>query len=123
MTWIQTLSIAVASAADGTGTSYSEVVEGFVEMVKVTLGTLDTGAADLTITDEETGAAIVTMTNITDGMTVHPRAATHDVAGAAALYAAGGAAVNDKIPVNGRIKVVVAQGGATKAGSIKVQLS
>lgn len=122
MSWIQTLSIAATTAADGSAAAYSEVVEGLIEMVKVTLGTWDAGV-DLTLTDEETGAAIVTLTNATDGQTVRPRAATHDVAGAAALYAAGGVAVLDKIPVNGRIKLVVAQGGNVKAGSVKIQLS
>lgn len=121
--YIQTIAIPIESDAAGDGTAYSEVVQGLVEMVKVTLGTLANGAADLTITDEATGAAIVTLTNITDGLTVRPRGATHDVAGAAALYAAAGTAVLDKIPVNGRIKVVVAQGGNAKAGSVAVQLS
>ncbi len=123
MSWIQTLSIALTTDGDGNGTAYSEVAEGFVEMVKLTLGTLASGAVDITLTDEETGAAIVTITNGTDGLTVRPRAATHDVAGAAALYAASGQAVNDKIPVNGRIKAAIAQGGASKAGSLKIQLS
>jgi hypothetical protein len=123
MSWVQTVRIAVASDADGNGAAYSDVVEGFVELVKVTLGTLVSGQADLTITDEETGAPIVTLTNVTDGLEVRPRGPTHDLAGAAALFAAGGAAVNEKVCVNGRIKVVVAQGGASKAGSVAIMLS
>jgi hypothetical protein len=46
-----------------------------------------------------------------------PRQATHSTAGAAALYAAAGTAVNDKIALaNDRIKIVIASGGNTKTG-------
>lgn len=121
--FIQTLSIAATTAADGTATAYSDVVQGQVEMVKVVLGGWDTGAVDLVLTDEKTGAPIVTITNATDGLVVRPRGATHDVSGAAALYAAAGQPVNEKIAVNGRIKMVVAQGGNAKAGSVWVMLS
>lgn len=121
--FIQTLSIASTTAADGTATAYSDVVQGYVEAVKVVLGGWANGAVDLVLTDEKTGAPIVTITNATDELVVRPRGATHDVAGAAALYAAAGQAVNEKIAVNGRIKLAVAQGGDTKAGSVWVMLS
>lgn len=123
MAYIQTVTVPLTTIADGSATAYSAVVQGFVEMVRVTLGTLDTGAVDIVLTDELTGAPIVTLTNATDGLTVRPRGATHDVAGAAYLYAAGGVAVADKIAVNGRIKAVVAQGGNTHAGSVAIMVS
>lgn len=121
--YIQTITIPATTAADGSATAYSPVVQGLVEMVKVTLGTWTSGAVDITLTDEVTGAPIVTLTNATDGLTVRPRGATHDVAGAAYLYAAGGVAVADKIAVNGRIKMVIAGGGNVLAGSVFIQLS
>ncbi len=123
MAYIQTVTIPATTAADGSATAYSAVVQGLVEMVKVTLGTWSSGAVDITLTDELTGAPIVTLTNATDGLTVRPRGATHDVAGAAYLYAAGGVAVADKIAVNGRIKMVIAQGGNALTGSVTIQLS
>lgn len=112
------------TAADGTGTFYSDYVGAagaHVEALKFAIGTLSAGA-DLTITDEDTGLPIVTWTNPADGAVVYPRAATHDVTGAASLYAAGGAAVNAPIPVTGRVKVVVAQGGNAKSGTLTVVL-
>lgn len=82
---------------------------------------LDTGA-DLTITAEGSGLAIATLTNIgTSAVQWAPRQATHSTAGAAALYAAAGTAVNDRIGIaDERIKVVVAQGGASKTGVLYI---
>jgi hypothetical protein len=82
---------------------------------------LDTNA-DLVITGEDSGLPVVTLTNI--GLAAAgwaPRLATHDVAGAAALYAAGGVAVLEKIAIaNERLKVVVAQGGNVKTGTLSI---
>ena len=82
---------------------------------------LDTGA-DLTITGEVSGLPIATLSNIgLSAVTWAPRQATHSTAGAAALYAAAGQAVNDPIAIAGeRIKVVVAQGGVSKTGTLYV---
>lgn len=123
MSYITPVTISLgATESDGSGTFYSEHVTGFIEALKFTLGTLTSGA-DLTITDESSGLPIVTWTNPANGAVVYPRAALHDTAGAAALHAAGGTALLGKIPVSGRIKVVVADGGNAKTGSLKVVIS
>ena len=82
---------------------------------------LDTGA-DLTVTGEGSGLVLATLTDIgTSAVQWAPRQATHSTAGAASLYAAGGTAVTDRIGIaNERIKVVVAQGGATKTSTLHV---
>jgi hypothetical protein len=82
---------------------------------------LATGA-DLTITLEGSGLTVATLTDIgTSATQWAPRQATHTVAGAASLYAAAGTAVNDRIGVVAeRIKVVVAQGGASKTGTLYI---
>lgn len=111
--------------ASGAATVYSDrVATGEVRQIRyVPDGStpLDTGA-DLTITGEVSGLAIATLTNIgTSAVQWAPRQATSDVSGAASLYAAAGAAVNDRIAIAGeRIKVVVAQGGTSKTGTLYI---
>lgn len=82
---------------------------------------LDTGA-DLVITGEASGVAIATLSNIgTSTVSWAPRQPTHSTAGAASLFAAAGQAVNDHIALGGeRIKVVVAQGGNAKTGTLSI---
>lgn len=56
--------------------------------------------------------AILSIANAaTDGWW-YPRAATHSTAGAAALYAGGGTAVNDLLPIADTVKVTIAQADA-----------
>lgn len=83
-----------------------------------TPGTLDTGA-DLTITGEDTGIPILTITNAGTSVKYwYPRALLNAVADGA-----DGAAASEIIPISSeRIKVVVAQGGNAKAGSIEALL-
>ena len=79
---------------------------------------------DFTITVESTGQALVSATDANASATYTPRQATQSTAAAAALYAAGGTAVNDQIAlVNDRIKIVVAQGGAAKVGTFTAILN
>jgi hypothetical protein len=87
---------------------------------------LDTGA-DLTITEDATGAAILIAANIgTTAVEWNPRPPTHAQGdGAALLYAGAGQPVGSAngAPVfQSRIKVVVAQGGNTKLGTLYVWL-
>lgn len=113
----------VATIADGSGTGYTPAVSGFVRTIRyVKDGTTPYAAGvDVTITAEISGAAIATLTNLDATGTYQPRVATHDTVGAAALYAAGGTAVNDLIPVaQERIKIVIAAGGDTKTGRFHV---
>jgi hypothetical protein len=52
---------------------------------------------------------------------VYPRAPTHSQAGAASLYAAGGTAVQSPIGLaSDRVKIALAQGGATKTGAFHI---
>lgn len=110
------------TASDGSFTGYFPVVSGLLQsLVYVPDGTspLDTGG-DFVITDDFTGKPIVTITNIgTSLRSINPREATHAVADAsAAVYATDGPGVLVPIAVAGRIKVVIASGGATKSGKL-----
>jgi hypothetical protein len=123
--FIERLSLTLTVNASGDATVYSDKpVDGRVLQLRYVPDAtvpLDIGA-DLTITGEDTGVAIATLTNIgTSGLTVVPRQATHTTAGAAALYAAAGVAVLEAVYVAGeRLKVVVAQGGTSKTGTLHV---
>lgn len=119
----QVVSITVNSSGDGTGYTSLPCV-GFVQAIRyIPDGTspYDTGV-DFTITARASGLAILTVTNAgTSAATYYPRAATASVANAAALYAAAGTAVNDRIPVaDEQIKIVVAQGGNATTGAFHV---
>lgn len=127
MSFIKRLTVAVLTDADGAFTGYTEVAQGQVEQIRYVphaTTPLDTGA-DATMTGEASEVGIFTKSNIgTSAFTLAPRQATHDTAGVAALFAAGGAAVNEKVVVGQeRIKLVVAQGGNVKAGTFYVYVS
>lgn len=102
---------------DGSGdvTAYAgSVIRGKVVMVKYVPGTLATGA-DLTVTGETTGVPILTKANAgTSTVWFFPKAlASKNSDGANATDAFA-----DLYVYKERIKIVVAQGGASKQGSI-----
>jgi hypothetical protein len=116
--------VSITVDASGNGTGYTPVVSGFVRAIRyVPDGTSPyaTGV-DVTVTGDVSGVAIVTVTNAgTSAIDVYPRAAVATVANAAALYAAGGVAVLDLIPVAAeRIKIALAQAGNTTVGKFHV---
>ena len=117
MSYAERHSITVVTASDGSATAYSPVVTGKVSQIRYVKTDYSTGV-DFTITAEATGETIWTQVNVDASVTIAPRQATHSTAGVAALYAAAGTAVNDKIALsNDRVKIVIAAGGATKTGT------
>ncbi len=120
--YTQSFVVPIAVDASGNQTTYSNVVNGSILSISYVVdGTnpLATGA-DLTITGETSGIPIITITDIgTSSVSYAPRMATCDTVGAALLYAAAGKPVTDRITLAGeRIKVVVAQGGTSKVGTL-----
>jgi hypothetical protein len=74
-------------------------------------------AATCDVTVATAGAAhpamtVLSIANAATNGWWYPRAATHSTAGAAALYAGGGAAVNDRVAIADKIKVTIAQADA-----------
>jgi hypothetical protein len=121
--------IKVDVLTDGSGNfSYTTMpVTGVIEHVRYTpdaSAPLDTGA-DLDIVGGRSGIVVANHDDIgTSAFTRAYRQATHGVTGAAALYAAGGTAVNDKIAIAGEVlTLTIAQGGAAKAGVFEIVLS
>lgn len=114
----QRLSVAITTDASGDGTGYSDHIPyGLLNQIRYVKTDFADGV-DFTITAEATGETLWAESNVNASATRAPRQATHGTDGAAALYAAAGEAVRDKIAiVNDRIKVVVAQGGNAKSGT------
>lgn len=112
--------VTVTTAADGTATAYTPRLSGKLCAVHYVKTDFADGV-DFTITSEATGQSLWTDTNINASEIVQPRAPTHDQSGAALLYAAGGAAVADRIALgNDRVKIVIAQGGNAKVGTFHI---
>ena len=121
MSYAQRLAaITVTTAADGSATAYSEVCTGKLSQIRYVKTDFDNGST-FTITSEATGETLWTETGVNASATRAPRQATHSTAGVAALYAAAGTAVNDKIALAvDRIKIVIAAGGNAKIGTFHV---
>lgn len=117
---IRKFTVPVTTAAGGGATAYSPYLSGYIESIQyVKTDYADT--VDFTITADETGEGIWSQSNVTASATVRPRAATHSTAGVASVYASGGTAVNDRIALGrDRVKIVLAEGGATKSGTFVI---
>lgn len=122
MSYAQRVAVTVTTAADGSATAYSDVLTGKLSQIRYVKTDFANGST-FTITAEATGETLWSESNVDASATRAPRQATHSTAGAAALYAGGGTAVNDKIALaNDRIKIVIASGGATKTGTFFIIL-
>lgn len=112
--------IPIVTAADGSATEYSPRISGKVHSVHY-LKTDFADGVDFTVTAEATGESIWAESNVNAAAVRYPRAPTHSQAGVAALYAAGGTAIQEPVGLaNDRIKVVIAQGGNAKSGTLIV---
>lgn len=115
----------VVPVTDGSGnaTAFTPVVTGEIrQIVYIQDPTIPYSAGvDFTITVEATAENVWTEADVNASTVRAPRIATHSVAGAALLYAAGGTPVGDRIAVSkSRIKIAIAQGGAAKSGFFAV---
>lgn len=118
----------VTATSDGSqvGTHYTPYLSGYVESVQYVKADSGgyTDGVDFTITADVTGENIWTDTNINASEVVRPRAATCTTAGVASLYAALGEAVNDRIALSrDRVKIVLAQAGASKTGTFVITIA
>jgi hypothetical protein len=114
--------VTVTTASDGSATAFSPRIAGKIHSIRyVKPGSNPyTDGVDFTITDESTGENIWTQSDVNATASVYPRAPTHSQAGVAALYASAGTAVEDKIGVVGRVKIVIGSGGDTKNGTFQI---
>lgn len=117
MSYARRLSVTVTTAADGSATAFSDPIDyGLLSQIRYVKTDFADGSTFL-ITSEATGETLWSESNVNASATRAPRQPTHSTLGAAALYAAAGQAVNDKIAiVRDRIKIVISSGGNTKTG-------
>lgn len=114
-------------ASDGAGTGYTAVpVTGrivSIQYVKDATVPFADGST-MTVTGEKTGIAIWSEAAVNASAIRCPRQATHSTAGAASLYAVGGAAVNDCVFVAAeRVKIAVSSAGNSKTGKYYVTVA
>lgn len=110
--------LTITTAADGSATAYSPRVAGKLHSLQYVKTDFADGV-DFTVTNETTAEQLWAEANVNASAVRYPRQATHSNAGVAALYASGGTAVLDKAALaNDRIKVVIAQGGNVKSGTL-----
>jgi hypothetical protein len=112
--------VTLVSDGSGDGTAYTPVVTGQLVTIRY-VKTDYTNGVDFTITAEATGETLWTQVDVNASVTVAPRQPVASTAGVAALYAAGGTAIFDPILlVQDRVKIVIANAGATKTGAFHV---
>lgn len=112
--------VPVVTAADGSATAYSPYLSGYVHSIQYVKTDFADGV-DFTITADATGQTLWTESDVNAAVTKLPRTGIASTAGVAALYAAGGTAVMERIAVGrDRVKIVIAQGGNVKSGSFTI---
>ena len=120
---IRRFTVPVTTAADGTATAFSPFFSGYIESIQY-VKTNYTDGVDFTMTADVTGETLWTESNVNAAVVKRPRAATHTTAGVAALYAAAGTAVLDKIALSrDRVKIELAQGGNATTGSFVITIN
>lgn len=120
--YVQRHTVTLETDGSGDATGYTERVSGVLSQIRYVKDDFVNGV-DFTITVEDTGEVLWDQDNVDASATVAPRQATHSTLGVGALYAADGAAVLAPIAIAySRIKVVVANGGATKSGTFHFTL-
>lgn len=111
--------VTATTAADGTVTAYSPRLSGVLHQIEYVKDGSNgyANGVDFTITDEATGKSLWAENDVNASAVRAPRQPTHTPAGAAALYASGGTAVNATLALaNTRVKIAIAQGGNAKVG-------
>lgn len=98
--------------ASGDLTTTKEI-RGYVEKIFIEIGTLTSGAADITITDNVSGETILGLTNISADSLDYPRRQVDDTSGSAISNQ------YDKFFVE-TIKIVVADGGVSMTGTATI---
>jgi len=108
---------------NGDATEYTSYLSG--KLISIRYVKDDFAGVDLafTITADVSGETLWAEEDVTSSATRHPRAPTHSQAGAAALYAALGEAVNTKIALSrDRVKIVVAGAGNATSGTFHITI-
>lgn len=107
-------------AGSGTATSPEPVSGTIAEIRNPNVALNNAGAADVTVTRPADGAQVLKLANADGPWSKVPQQPVVTNEGAPALFAAGGAPIMEEIPVDGYLKVQVAEGKANAEGEIVV---
>lgn len=120
MSYARRLVVELTTDADGNAVGHTPELTGKLSQIRYVKTDFADGVA-FAVTAEATGESLWSEAAVNASATRAPRQATHSTAGAAALFAAGGAAVLDKIALaQDRVKIVVSGGGNVKSGAFHV---
>lgn len=109
----------VTTAADGSATAYSPVLTGKISAIHYVKSTFADGV-DFTVTAEATGESIWSETNVNASATRPLRQLTYTTTGSSIAYAATFGVYEPIVIAKDRIKIVIAAGGDTKAGTFHI---
>lgn len=118
MSNVQRSTVPVTTAADGTATEYSERLNGLLSTIEYAKTDFADGV-DFTITEEDTGKVLWSESNVNASAVRAPLQPAYGQTGAALTYD-GTYVVSVPIAIAGRVKIAIAQGGATKTGTFYI---
>ena len=114
------LTVPLTTNASGACEAYSDPIQaGRVLAVRYVKTNFD-NSVDFTITAEKTGESILALTDQTTAGVWYPRAQVHGITGTGLTLDGTRLLVEPILLVNDRVKVVIAQGGNAKTGSIEL---
>lgn len=115
---VRRFTVPITVDASGDAEVYTPRIFGHLVSVRYVKTDFANGV-DFVVTNETTGETVWSEEAVDASASRYPRAATHTTAGAASLYASGGTAVQGRIAIGGdRLKIVVADGGVSKSGTL-----
>lgn len=121
MNEVRLVTVSILTSGAGAFTTKTPEINGsLLQMRYVVDGTSPLpNTADLSIAGTQTGISYFSTGDVGgSSFTKEIRQATHDTAGAASLYAAGGEPVEAEMAVAEQLTVTVANGGDTKIGTL-----
>ena len=112
-------SVALTTAADGSATGYTPHITGRILGIIYTKTDFANGV-DFAITLNATGETILTLTDQNSSGVWYPRVQVHDETGTGATLDGTRKMREPVAAANDRVKIVIAQGGDTRTGTVTV---
>lgn len=117
---IKRYTVPLTTDSGGDATGFTPVFSGRISQIRYVKNDFDNGV-DFNVTAETTGETIWAEENVNASATRAPRQLAYTTAGVAVLYAATFGVYDVPIVVAAdRVKIVVAQGGNVKSGTVYV---
>ena len=122
MSYVERHTVAIRTAADGSGTGYTPGVMGRVMTISYTKHPTNpyTDGVDFTVTSEVANMTIWSELNVNASKTISPREQVHSTAGVGLTYDGVRTVCESVGAANERIKIVIASGGDAKDGTFNV---